>query len=222
MNNIPNINNKLKSFARRVGKSISERKKNLFELNSSKFLINENNFQDLLSTNRKIYLEIGIGMGDNLINNASNMPDCFFIGCEPFLNGIMNVIDMSISQNINNIYLLPDDADLLLEKIPNHSLNGIYILFPDPWIKNKQKKRRYFNSDRINLLKAKIAKNGFIFFATDIEDYFIEAKNLLIENQFQLRVESKNFEQIPNYKPTKYHQKALMENRIPKYIIAEK
>jgi len=108
------------------------------------------------SSSTSIFLEIGFGMGEHFINQAKMNPDVLFIGVEVYLNGVANVLKLAQEQNVTNFLLFPNNLDLILNDLPSNSLDRIYILFPDPWIKNKQKKKRIFNKERLKILQDKI------------------------------------------------------------------
>ncbi len=209
----------IKSFARRISKSLSERKKYLLReiLPNYKFCL------DKLDADSKVYLEIGFGMGENLINLAEknkNDKNKFFIGAEVYLNGVVAVVSkLEELVGLKNIFLHPDDVNYLFDEIPDNFLEGVYILFPDPWTKNRQKKKRLMNDDRILKIKNKIKNNGYLIFASDIIDYFESVKISLLKSDF---LESDIKPHLEGYRETKYHRKAVLENRIPNFICVTK
>jgi release factor glutamine methyltransferase len=208
----------IKSFARRISKSLSSRKKYLL----SEILPNYRFCLDKLDANSKVYLEIGFGMGENLINLAERNKDDknkFFIGAEVYLNGVVAVISKLEELGLQNIFLHPDDVNDLIDEIPDNFLEGVYILFPDPWTKNRQKKKRLMNDDRILKIKNKIKDNGYLIFASDIIDYFENVKISLLKSGFS---ESDIKPHMEGYKETKYHRKAVIEKRIPSFICVAK
>jgi len=168
----------------------------------------------------KAVAEIGIGMGEHFINQAKNNPDILHIGFEPYLNGIANALIMAKEQNITNIRLWPDDMDLIFNKLPNNILKRIYVLFPDPWPKNSQKKRRIICPERLELFAKKLNTNGDLFFASDIEDYAKQVGAFLNESEYFELVENHHNKPHPNYIQTKYHSKAIREGREPRFLHA--
>jgi tRNA (guanine-N7-)-methyltransferase len=68
--------------------------------------------------------------------------------------------------------MIREDATYLLANfIPDASLDGIHLLFPDPWPKNRQHKRRIVQDDFIELIARKLKPKGFIHIATDWQPY---------------------------------------------------
>ncbi len=173
------------------------------------------------SSSTNIFVEIGFGMGEHFINQAKINPDALFIGVEVYLNGIANVLKLSQEQNITNFLLFPNNLDFILHDLPNNSLNGIYILFPDPWIKNRQKKKRILNKERLKILQTKLKNKGSLIFASDIENYFEEVVELIKQNgHFHITNNDNYSKPHDNYIITKYHQKAINEDITPQFLKA--
>lgn len=211
--------NFIRSYARRIGKSLSNLQQALLEEELPKYLYS---YEKISIENRPMFLEIGFGMGEHFINQAKLNPDKLFIGAEVYLNGVANALKLAGEQNINNFLLWPNNLDLILNALPNNMLNGIYILFPDPWPKNKQKKKRIVSEERLKILQTKLRKNGQLIFASDISDYFNQVVKLLEQNSnFQILNKDNYLTTHDNYLTTKYHQKAVNENRTARFISAE-
>jgi release factor glutamine methyltransferase len=206
-----------RSFSRRIGKSLSTTQKDLLENNLTKYLFNKNSLIDL-KKDKQVVLEIGFGMGEHFINQASLNPDILYIGAEPYLNGVANVLKLAQEKEVKNFQLWPDDLDIILQELPDNLLCGIYILFPDPWPKRKQNKKRILNIERLSIFKQKLNDDSFLVFASDIDDYFEKSKNLLLTDK-NFKLDEQDF-LIPydNYLVTKYHQKSIAEGRIARFL----
>lgn len=207
-----------RTFARRIGKKLSNLKKSLLEEDLPKYefdpiKLNQTKFE-------KIFLEVGFGMGEHFIHQIKTNPNNLYIGVEVYLNGVANVLKYVKEHNVDNCLIWADDFDLISKKLPVNLLDGIYILFPDPWHKKRYMKKRIFEKNRISLIKEKLKNGGFISFASDIDDYFESAK-ILLESDQSLNILNNNYN-IPheNYIETKYHKKAITENRNPQFITA--
>ena len=202
-----------KSFSRRIGKSLSEQQKQIMKEKLEAHLLKPEEA-------RSVTAEIGIGMGEHFINLCKSNPDNTHIGFEPYLNGIANALLLAKKENITNFQLWPNDMDLVFSKLPAESIHKLYILFPDPWPKTKQKKRRIICAERLELFADKIKKDGILYFASDIDDYSNSVVKLLSSsNRFNL-IEKSSDAPHEYYIKTKYHQKAEAEGRSPKFYQA--
>lgn len=160
----------LKSFIKR-SRPLSKAKKALLEETLPKFEIKLDTLPALITQYDRINLEIGFGKGDFLAAISLEQAAHLNIGCEPYIEGIANLLKLIKTNDIKNIRIWPDDARLVLESLPASSLDTVYILFPDPWPKRKQQKRRIVSPQFVNLLSKKLKPSGAVFLATDHHDY---------------------------------------------------
>ena len=160
-------------FGRVKSRKISKIKEHNFKCFQKKNNINNINLK------KKLILEIGIGMGENLIYLSKKNTQSNIIGVDPFMNGMVNVSDYSISNNIKNLYLYPFVFQKFFNKFKKLRFNEIYILFPDPWPKKRHQKRRLVNSDFLKKIFKILKKNGKFIFSTDNIGYFENVKTIL-------------------------------------------
>ena len=187
-------------FGRVKSRKISKIKENSFK----KYLKTKN--INSLNLKKKLILEIGIGMGENLIYLSKKNIKKNIIGVDPFKNGMVNVSDYCINNNIKNIYLYPYVFQKFINKFKKLRFDIIYILFPDPWPKKRHKKRRIVNEEFLKKIIEILKKKGKIFFSTDNLDYFINVKTIM-----------KNF---PNIKVKKINKIVTIKTKF--YLKAEK
>ena len=117
-------------------------------------------------------LEIGSGMGEATAQIALNNLDTGYVAVEMHKPGLAALLLLIMEKQISNIKMIREDATYLLANfIPDASLDGIHLLFPDPWPKNRQHKRRIVQDDFIELSARKLKPKGFIHIATDWQPY---------------------------------------------------
>ena len=121
----------------------------------------------LFGDDRPLELEIGFGKGEHLAGQAQQRPDSGFIGCEPFLDGVVGALMKIDADGIDNIRLHMGDALDVLERLPDASLERVYLLHPDPWPKARHAKRRFMNNGPIDRIAAKLKPGGEFRFGTD-------------------------------------------------------
>lgn len=121
----------------------------------------------LFGDDRPLELEIGFGAGEHLAWQAIARPGHGFIGCEPFLNGVVGALAKIEAENIGNVRIHMGDAIEVLERLPDACLSRAYLLHPDPWPKARHAKRRFMNHGPIGLIAAKLKPGGIFRFGTD-------------------------------------------------------
>jgi tRNA (guanine-N7-)-methyltransferase len=121
----------------------------------------------LFGDDRPLHFEIGFGGGEHLAWQAAHQPDHGFIGCEPFVNGVVSAMLHVREQKLDNVRLHMGDALDALGRLPDGSLERVYLLHPDPWPKARHAKRRMMNPGPIDMIAAKLKPGGEFRFGTD-------------------------------------------------------
>jgi hypothetical protein len=63
--------------------------------------------------------------------------------------------------------------------LPEGSLDGIHVFFPDPWHKTRHKKRRLIQPPFVALLASRLKPGGYFHCATDWENYALQMLDVL-------------------------------------------
>jgi tRNA (guanine-N7-)-methyltransferase len=166
--------------------------------------------------NQKNILEIGFGFGDFLFVKAKNNPNINFIGSEPHINGVVNLLAKLKDDQLDNIKISQLDIRILLAKIADLFFDEIYILFPDPWPKQKHYKRRLIDLEFLEILAKKIKSDGKLIIATDHDAYKTWILSAILKsNSFELLIKNKNdwLDFPTDWTITKYQKKAMAEGR---------
>lgn len=163
------------------------------------------------------FLEIGFGSGQSLLALAEAEPDKDFIGIETHKPGI-GALFIGIQQAaLTNIRVYCYDAVDVLERcIPNESLNGVQIFFPDPWPKRRHHARRLIQPDFIKLVVTKLKPNAILHLATDWEDYAIHMMKVMSQEEKLTNIAGVlNYADRSPHRPviTKFERRAERENR---------
>ncbi len=142
-------------------------------------------------------LEIGFGMGESLAHMALTNPDHNYIGIEVHRPGIGHLLTLVEEHNLKNVRIYYADAVRIIKQcLPNNSLHGTQIFFPDPWHKRRHHKRRLIQTEFVTLLTDKLVAGGFIHLATDWQDYASHMLTVLEQNP-NLRNSAPSLDFIP-------------------------
>jgi tRNA (guanine-N7-)-methyltransferase len=166
------LSGKHQFYGRRKGHSISEFRLNLMNELLPKLLIDLEKSgliipSQLFNKSGDVWLEVGFGAGEHLVAQAERYPGIGFIGCEPYVNGVARVLSEIRQKSLNNILLYNNDARQLLEKLAPASISKIFVLFSDPWPKNRHNRRRFINYENLNALSRVMKDRAKLRFATD-------------------------------------------------------
>lgn len=155
-------------------------------------------------------LEIGFGMGVATAEIAQNVPESDFLGVEVHGPGVGNLLKLIEESNISNLRLIRHDAVEVVENmLPEASLDGIHIFFPDPWHKKRHNKRRLIQPHFVDKLLPRLKIGGYIHLATDWEEYAVQMLEVL-SGYSQLQNTAKDFAPKPAYRPlTKFEARGI-------------
>ena len=186
----------------------------LKELENFEFFFNPKNFKilnTLILAKKKINLEVGFGSGDNLVHQANIKKNEIFIGCEPFLNGVIKLKKQICNLKTKNIYFTDMTFNELLKFIEQIKFRKIFILFPDPWPKKRHLKRRLINLSFVKSLLKITSPGSEIIVGTDHKNYLnVILYCFFLQKNFILSLDYFNNSLLDKYKikRTKYYQKA--------------
>ncbi|MBJ7412642.1 MAG: tRNA (guanosine(46)-N7)-methyltransferase TrmB [Phenylobacterium sp.] len=124
---------------------------------------------------REAWLEIGFGGGEHMAAQAGRAPDVLIIGAEPFVNGVASAVRHIDEQGLENVRLHDGDVRDLIARLPDGSLARVFILFPDPWPKTRQQKRRLVQPELVSELARTLRPGGRLRFASDVASYVDQA-----------------------------------------------
>ena len=212
------INRLVRTFGRLKGRSLSKNQKFGLVLLKEKY-----NFS--LKTKKEIWLEVGFGDGQHLVELAKRNSDKFIIGSEVYENGVATACFSLGQNNIKNTRVFYGDVRLLLDSLKQESIDRLYILFPDPWKKKRHRARRLLSVANIEYFSQILKSKGYICIATDVEDYYLEIEkafsNLYQFKRLHSSPKEKNFSFFLDVK-TKYEQKAINQGLSPSYLVYKK
>jgi tRNA (guanine-N7-)-methyltransferase len=165
---------------------------------------------------RETWLEIGFGGGEHLVAQAVAHPQIAFVGCEPFIDGVVKVLAQIDERGLPNIRLHDDDARDVLRLLPAASIDRAFVLFPDPWPKARHRKRRLVSAPTLALLARVMRPGAQLRVATDIGDYartILEAISRQDAFRWTAACPADWRDQGDDWPVTRYQQKAIREGR---------
>ena len=145
-------------------------------LNSSKYYVSnptkyKGKWNDFFGNHNPIYLELGTGRGEFIINMAKKYPNINFIGLELNESQIATAAKKLERENIKNLKLIKDDARNIIN-IFGKEINTIYLTFSEPWPKKRDEKNRFTHESYLKLYDRIFKKDKHIILKTDNKGLF--------------------------------------------------
>ena len=182
------------------------------------------NWKNVFENENPIYLEIGMGKGDFIIEHAKTYPNINFIGLEKYPSVIIQAYDKVSDLELSNLRLISYDADNILNLFSEKEIDKIFLNFSDPWPKARHAKRRLTNINFLKKYEIILKENGIIEFKTDNQGLF--AYSLMEMNNYPMRfidlsldLHNRNKEEY--IIKTEYEKKFIQKNYPICYLKAE-
>ena len=177
--------------------------------------------EELSGGRQERWLEIGFGTGEHLLALARDRPEIAMIGAEPYVAGVSRLLATARHCVPDNLRVHAGDGRDLLDVIPDHFLNRVFLLYPDPWPKRRHARRRFISRENLDALARTMRPGSELRVATDIPSV---ARHCLLEARrhavFAWTAERPADwrRPWPGWVGTRYEQKALAAGRQPIYL----
>jgi len=157
-------------------------------------------------------MEIGFGMGETTARIAAEHPDVDYLGVEVHAPGVGALLKRIGELGLRNVRIIQHDAvEVVRHMLPEASLDGVHIFFPDPWPKKRHHKRRLIQAEFVRLLTSRLKSGAYLHLATDWEDYARQMLEVL-NAEPALANAAEGFADRPAYRPlTKFEQRGLRQ-----------
>jgi len=168
-----------------------------------------------------VWLEIGFGGGEHLAEQAARHPEIGFIASEVFENGVAKLLGEIDRRRLGNVRLFADDARLLIEALTPTSIGRTFILFPDPWPKQRHQKRRLVAAATLDRLAEIMPLGAELRLATDDPGYLVWMLEYATAHPgfvWLARRPADWRERPADWPPTRYEAKARAAGRTPVFL----
>ena len=168
----------------------------------------KSNWKSVFGNDNPIYIEIGMGKGDFIIENAMRYPEINFIGIEKYDSVIVRAIQKSNELELNNLKLIRMDA-LEIEEVFDKEVDRIYLNFSDPWPKERHAKRRLTSPIFLAKYDLVFKDDAEIIMKTDNNPLFEYSLESLTEYGYEILNVTRNLynEDISDNIATEYEKK---------------
>ena len=193
------------------------------KIESSRYIIKDSTqykskYNELFNNSNPIYIEIGMGKGDFIIENALRYPDINFIGIERYDSVIVRALDKIEDKDIPNLKLIRVNA-FIIDEIFENEIDRLYLNFSDPWPKDRHAKRRLTSEIFLEKYES-ILKTKNIVMKTDNRKLF--EYSLVNFNKFGYKIDEISLnlhdDEVLNNIETEYEKKFKKEG-IPIYMV---
>ena len=176
-------------------------------------------WSSVFNNSNPIYLEIGIGKGKFILENAKNNPNINYIGIEKNGSVLSYAIKKIEEYKLSNLKLICFDANKI-DEIFYKDIDLLYLNFSDPWPKNRHEKRRLTSSSFLEKYDKIFKKDRLIEMKTDNQGLFEYSVISLVNNGYKIEdisLDLTNKEDFINIR-TEYEEKYILKNNRIYYL----
>ena len=159
-----------------------------------------------------VWLEVGFGSGEHMLDQARAHPHVGLIGAEPYEAGVAKLLSKLAEAPPLNLLIHEGDARDVIAALPDASLGRVFILFPDPWPKTRHHKRRFVQAEMLDAFARVMRPGAELRFASDDAGYLAwTLERLLAHPDFAWTAETAADWNIrpAGWPQTRYEAKAL-------------
>ena len=167
--------------------------------------LNKGKWKEIFGNDNPIRIEIGMGKGDFIIENAKKYPNINFIGIEKFDSVIVRAVQKLENEEIPNLKLIKIDANEI-DDVFDKEISVIYLNFSDPWPKARHAKRRLSSEIFLDKYDSVFIDKKRIIMKTDNRKLFEYSIKSFTDYGYKIEDISLNLyeDDIKNNVPTEY------------------
>ena len=173
----------------------------------------------IFNNNNPIYLEIGMGKGKFILENARNNPNINYIGIEKNGSVLSYAIKKIEEYKLSNLKLICFDANKI-DELFDKDIDLLYLNFSDPWPKNRHEKRRLTSNSFLEKYDKIFKKDKIIEMKTDNQGLFEYSLITLTNYNYKIldiSLDLTSREDFINIR-TEYEEKYILKNNRIYYL----
>jgi tRNA (guanine-N7-)-methyltransferase len=177
------------------------------------------NLNQLFPHIQPLALEIGCGVGDFILQLATQQPQVNFIAIDIYNKGCYKTCRRIDASHLSNVRVIRIEARCLLSQFGHADmLTAIYINCPDPWPKKRHRDRRLVNQTFLTQILHYLQPQGDLYFITDVHDYAQQVAELLPSvNGYANQLATAYALHLEDYPQSKYMRRFLAQG-LPIYF----
>ena len=137
-------------------------------------------WNEVFAAPRPVQVEIGSGKGRFLIRAAERDPGSNWVGLERRWSSLALGVERIVKSGLTNVvYVRCDGMEVVRRYLPQASVSAFHVYYPDPWWKERHRKRRVFQPPFVADLARGLTPGGQLRMTTDVGEYFAEILDVI-------------------------------------------
>lgn len=169
---------------------------------------------------KTLHFEIGFGNGEHLNWRMRQNEADHFIGAEIFSNGVAALLKSINEMKHDNLRVWMDDALIVLNSMPDASIDYMYILNPDPWPKARHHHRRMVTEANLDVFARVLKPGALLLETTDVAELSEwMAGHTEAHKSFEFMNKNDIYTPPEGWEPTRYENKGKAAGRRQSYLL---
>jgi tRNA (guanine-N7-)-methyltransferase len=166
-----------------------------------------NDIHDQFLNSDCLYLEIGSGKGDFIVEMAKNHPELNFLAVE--MNSSVSGIACRkiVDSKLSNIRLMVSNINDQFQELDGEIFSGIFLNFSDPWPKARHEKRRLTYYKNINEYYRLLKSGSCLYFKSDNYDFYLYSEKSFQNSKFVMILDTDNYIFDPTFDAQSEYEK---------------
>lgn len=122
---------------------------------------------EVFANDHPVYIEIGMGKGTFIMDNARRYPEINFVGIEKYSSVLLRAVQKQDEEQLPNVRFIRMDAEYICDVFAPGEVKKIYLNFSDPWPKEKHAKRRLTSRQFLAKYEQLLPADALVEFKTD-------------------------------------------------------
>lgn len=114
-----------------------------------------------------LWVEVGCGKGKFTVETAAANPDVLLIAVEKCREAMVVAMEKAMNMGLKNVFFIDMDVEKMEEIFAGAEIDRLFINFPDPWPRKKNRKRRLTYRTFLDKYCRVVRENGEIHYKTD-------------------------------------------------------
>lgn len=177
------------------------------------------NWKNIFQNDFPIYIEVGCGKGQFIMDLAQKYPQINFIGIEKYDSVVIRGLEKLLVNPLPNVRFIQKDALRLTDFFANGEVDRLYLNFSDPWPKVRQAKRRLTHPAFLKKYRQILKNESKICLKTDNFGLFeYSMMTLNQDSAFAIDQISLDYHETPDNIPTEFELKFVSQGKKIFYI----
>ena len=170
-----------------------------------------------------LILELACGRGDYSLGMAKVFPDKNFIGIDIKGNRIWSGAKEALQEDLHNVAFIRTRIEELTHYFGKGEVDEIWITFPDPFLKDRQRRNRLTYTRFLNIYQQILKPDGVVHLKTDSTELYEFTMEMLEEQKCVVLIDNndiyhKGYEESLLDIKTKYEKMHLAKGKTIKYL----